>query len=632
MGSSVSHDPIVGIDFGTSISAVAVHGPRGPELIPNDLGETSTPSAVAFGTEGNILVGQPAVDYLMRRPERGVLEVKRLFGYDVAREFEGNPLLVVDGVAYTPVHLAAFILRKLGQDATLSLQREVNSAVLTAPAYFDQSQFNALMEAAQLAGFYVMRVVPEPVAASMGVNWDPPDWERWLVYDLGGGTFDASVVEGGEGVLEVQAVSGDTRLGGADFDRILVDYCVEAFKNSTAIDLSSDAAALMRLRDAAERAKIELSTARASSICVPFLAFADSKPLHFELEVTRTRYNELTCSLVTKTLDLSIMALEDAGESPATIGRVLVVGRAARAASVDQALSDLFNGRIQRAPDHVVALGAAVEGGILSGRCKDRLLLDTVSHSLRVEVADGRSTPIIVRNTVIPTRRSEHLTASGAGGRLPLKILAGESSWADKNLLLAECEVVMPGEHRQVELVLDIDANSSLGIAVRDCATDEDVFRKKVELRRENRGWLVNQSQKGPPGRWATSCRLAPSQRFPKARPLTIDTVARWVAFTAAEFVLSTVGPTASQGWWLRLWEWLVAHRGEPAAPEFTIEVVFDVFSLQRELLIDILEQETGVSLDHARYSGSIRSLTEKLVTTLNGAWKNTEPIKQSQL
>ena len=363
--------PIVGIDFGTTASVVALHdGDRGV-LVTNDLGEPLTPSAVAIAEDGTPLVGRRALDFLVRRPERGVLEVKRLFGREMAKELGGPPVLEIDGISYGPVDLATFVLSKLRTDAEAFVGAPVSRAVLAAPASFDQVQLAELTKAARLAGFEVMRVLSEPVAACLGVKGNSKRDAVTLVYDLGGGTFDVSVVYCGDGVFEVKAVNGDTQLGGADFDREAVDHCLNEFAKTTGIDLRGNATALMRLRDEVERAKIELSTARGTTVTVPFVTFGPSGPIDLNVDLTRDLYNGLTHGLVARTVALTRAAIEDAGETIATIDDIVVVGRAARAPSVRVALQDLFGGVPPAAPDHVVAIGAAAQAAVMNGTLTD---------------------------------------------------------------------------------------------------------------------------------------------------------------------------------------------------------------------------------------------------------------------
>jgi molecular chaperone DnaK len=613
---------IVGIDFGTSLSAIAVYHHDTAELIPNDFGEMSTPSAVAISSDGTVLVGQRALDFLLRRPERGVLEVKRLFGHDLEREYGGPPVLEVDGIAYRPVDFAALILRQLRKDAEAYLQSSVHRAVLTAPAYFDQSQFAALMQAARFAGLHVERVLPEPVAACMAVGWNDREASA-LVYDLGGGTFDASVLECGEGVFEVLAVNGDTRLGGADFDRILVDYYVQEFKEATAVDLRNDATALMRLREAVERAKIALSTAKTALVSVPFIASTASATLHLDSELTRARCNELTHPLVARTVELCHAALEDAGFSSETIDRVLVVGRATRASSISIALGDLFGQRHRIAPDHVVALGAAVQGGVLAGRCRHSLLLDTVTHTLRVQLEGGRTTPIVVRNSVIPLRTSVDLAVrSHEQKELLVRIMAGDSSWSEQDAFLTESKVpynAKLGSSQQLHLTVDIGASSNVRIVVRD-ANQVELTRQEFSLRQESNHHILMEQSPAPAQPEImmpildTPFKLGP---FSEADCMDSGSVQRWLWLAITDLVLTNFGPNAGGGWWKRLDQWLVDNSSGEIPAAIIKQNILPEYPFERELLVDALEERFGRDLTALRRCSSPQSMSRRLTDIL---------------
>jgi molecular chaperone DnaK len=614
---------IVGMDFGTTFSSVAVHREGLTELIPNDFGETSTLSAVAIASDGTPLVGSRAADFILQRPERGVLEVKRLLGHDFVREFGGTPVLEVDGLAYTPVHLAAFVLRRLRKDAESHLQCSIDKVVLAAPAYFDQSQFAALMQAAKLAGLNVVRVLAEPVAACIGANWHRDQAENLFVYDLGGGTFDASIIDYGEGVFEVKAVKGDTRLGGADFDRVIVDYCVQNFEELTGVELAENATALMRIRDAAERTKITLSTARTETVSVPFIVSAGSTMLHLGVDLTRTRYNELTHSLVARTVALTREALEDASYSPDNIDRVLVVGRASRAPSVSTALKDLFGARIRTAPDQVVALGAATQGAILSGQYsvgKVVLLLDSLTHTLRIQVAGGRTTPVLLRNTPFPTQVSLPFTGQRPSQNMLIRVVAGESSWAERNLLLAELKIqCKPGTPvpTRVEVTMDIDANSHLKISVGEVGGPNQV-EASVSLR-QNAEWKVleherlsHQNELLVPIRCNTA-RLAP---LVEASLRDTTTVQRWIGQAVTDLILSREERSdVYQVWWKEKDMWLRSHHSGDVP--FASENIFNHIPFERELLVDLLEERFGRDLTPLRTCLSIKCIVEKLVAAV---------------
>ena len=474
-GDESAVDPrVVGIDFGTTTCAVAIYEEGELRLVPNDLGESITPSAVAIALDGTPLVGSRALEFLLRRPERGVVEPKRLLGREVAKEFGGAVVLEVDGISYRPVDLVALVLQKLRLDASLHFGAAIRKAVLTAPAHFDPTQLAALSHAARLAGWQVLRQLTEPVAACLGEQRRLSDGPM-LVYDLGGGTFDVSVVDMTPDVCAVMAVNGDTALGGVDFDRVLVDHCAAEFAATTGIDLRGNAAALIRVREAAEEAKIQLSSAREVTISVPFVVSGPAGALSLDVSLTRTRYNELTHDLVARTIDLTRIALEDSGDTAGRAGDIpaLIVGRATRTPSVRAALDDFFHGRMLAAPDHVVAFGAAVQAGILSGELKDKLLIDVTAHTLRVQIAGGRTEPCLVRHTSIPTIQTLKLAAqTGSQRSMVVQVLCGESSWPEKNLplLRLDCPLIQQarGQPAQVEVTFDIDANGILRVRASD--------------------------------------------------------------------------------------------------------------------------------------------------------------------
>ena len=612
-----SSKPIIGIDFGTTISSVAVYTRGASELIPNDVGETSTPSAIAFSSDGTPLVGEAALDLLLLRPERGVLEVKRLLGHDLARPAEGQLILAVDGVAYTPIHLVAFILRQLRRYAEVYLDSPVDAAVLTAPAYFDSAQSAALVEAASLAGLQVLRVLPEPVAACMAIGWAlEKETETALVYDLGGGTFDTSVIECGDGICEVLAVSGDTQLGGADFDRILVDYCLEEFERSTGLDLRQDATALIRLRWPAERAKVALATERMVSISVPFVAATGSTPVHLDVKLTRTRCNELTHGLVARTLELCLDALGDAGESSSTIDKVLVVGRASRAASIREALEDLFGHRLTLAPDHIVALGAAVQGGVLGGLCRTSLLLDCVVHTLRVELAGGRATPVVVRNSTIPLDAAIGLQAGRPDGRtLLVRLLTGESSWASQNQPL--CEMAVPldtsgAAESELKVTVDIDASSLIQVKVwRDCmllaehsvSLRQDTANTELAACAQNRFNVVLPTFEPP-------VRL---EALSDAEATDAGVVLRWLCSGFRELVLQREWVGGSKAFAADLDKQLaLVVRGADSGGPFPD--IWRDLSFERELLVDALEEYFKMDLPAVRRSASLQAAAKTVV------------------
>jgi molecular chaperone DnaK len=623
---------IVGIDFGTTTSAVALHRGTTISLLPNDLGETDTPSAVAIGVDGMPVVGRRAIDLLLRRPERGVLEVKRLFGREIIDEVGGPPVLEVDGISYSPVDLAAFVFRKLRIDAESHLGSSIRRAVLTAPAYFDVGQRVALRRAAQLAGFEVVRMIAEPVAACLGVYRSTSTQDvLTLVYDLGGGTFDVSLVECGAGVFVVKTVNGDTHVGGADFDREVVDYCVDEFRIATGIGIRGNATALMRLRHDVERAKIDLSTVRLTTIHVPFIVIPPEGPVDLAVELTRVRYNELTHNLVARSVALTRSAVDDAGASPATLDDVIVVGRAAAAPSVRVALRDLFGDKARAAPDHVVALGAAVQAGVLDGTVKDMLLLDTVTHTLRVQVAGGRSVPVIPRNRTIPDRSTVSLTAQHPDQRSVLiRVLAGESSWSERNLPVVEVALPCPltsHEQATLTLTLDIDANSVLSIGLAD---EREVttmsaaigLRGGVSSEAEVDGWFHMSADKE--ARLPAFRRARDLRPMPDARLTDLIAVKRWVADAAMTIIL-TEGrrrpSLANQADDLQrcrdLQGWLQVHPEQDIPADVAKWQIFELYDTERERLVDLLEQRTGIDLMPVRHARSIASMSERLVERL---------------
>jgi molecular chaperone DnaK len=626
---------IVGIDFGTTTSAVALHQGSRITLLPNDLGEMGTPSAVAIGMDGIPLVGQRAIDLLLRRPERGVLEVKRLFGREMIDEVGGPPVLEVDGISYSPVDLAAFVFRKLRMDAETHLGSSVRRAVLAAPAYFDIGQLVALQRAAHLAGLDVMRVIAEPVAACLGVYRGTSKHDvLTLVYDLGGGTFDVSLVECGDGIFEVKAVNGDTHLGGADFDREVVDYCVEEFRIATGIGIRGNATALMRLRQEVERAKIELSTVRLTTIHVPFIVIQPEGPIDLTVELTRVRYNEVTHNLVARSVALTRSAVDDAGATAATLNDAIVVGRAATAPSVRVAVRDLFGDKTRIAPDHVVALGAAVQAGVLSGTVKDMILLDTLTNTLRVQVVGGRSVPVIPRNRTIPDRSTVLLTAQHPDQRSVLiRVLAGESSWSNQNLPVVEVALPcrLPSNNPvTLTLTLDVDANSVLSVALaneRDMTTTSVAvgLRGSVSSQAEVDGAFQMSADKEaslPVFRRARDLRPMPA-----ARLTDIVAVKRWVADATMTIILtegrrrpSAVNEADDLRRCRDLQGWLQAHPDQDIPADVAKWQIFEFYDIERERLVDLLEQRVGIVLMPLRHARSMGSLCQRLVERLEEA------------
>jgi len=619
--------PTIGIDFGTTTCAVAFCDRGTIRLIPNDLGETTTPSAVAIGLDGIPIVGSRALDFLLRRPERGALEVKRLFGREVAKGFGGAVVLEVDGVSYRPVDLAAMVLSKVRADAGAYLGSNVRKAVLAAPAYFDHTQMATLTHAAHLAGLDVMRLLSEPVAACIGerARFGKEDTQI-VVYDLGGGTFDVSIVECGEGVLEVKAVNGDTFLGGADFDRVIVDHCVAEFRETTGIDLRGNAAALMRVRDAAEHAKIDLSSTRSATIAVPFISTGPLGPLHMEVDLMRSRYNELTHDLVARTIQLTRATLEDAGCANGTAGvEVLVVGRAARAPSVRAALEDFFACRARTAPDHVVAMGAAVQAGVLDGEMKDVLLLDSTNHTLRLHVAGERTVPVVVRHTTIPTKKTVALAVPQADQEnMLVRVVTGESSWPEQVLELFQLNVPCAskrGKRARIDLTFDIDANSILVVSAKD-ASGECLARKSIGLRRidPQTSHEVDYADERAAGRLPSVEDEFRGGPLPEASYEDIEKVQRWLAESAVALVLRSVEaprfPKAVKQC-RQVQSWLMANPRAPLPLDILRWSPFHDFAFERELVVDLIEQRLHMDLASMRYCHSIETMAKRLVTTV---------------
>ena len=626
--------PIIGIDFGTTTSVVALHDGDRAVLVTNDLGETGTPSAVAIAEDGTPLVGRRALDFLVRRPERGVLEVKRLFGREMTRELGGPPVLEIDGVSYGPVNLAAFVFSKLRTDTEAFVGAPVRRAVLAAPASFDQAQLVELMKAARLAGIEVMRVLSEPVAACLGVKGNSKRDTVTLVYDLGGGTFDVSIVYCGDGVFEVKAVSGDTQLGGADFDREVVDHCLDEFTKATGVELRGNATAIMRLRDEVERAKIELSTARSTTVSVPFVTFGPSGPIDLNVDLTRALYNGLTHGLVARTVALTRTAIEDAGETVATLDDIVVVGCAARAPSVRVALQDLFGDVPHAAPDHVVAIGAAAQAAVLNGTLEDTLLLDTLTNTLRVQLPGGRSVPVMVRHSTIPTRSRLTLTAQHSKQRTVLvRILAGESSWANRNFALVEaqlpCDVQDAGQ-AGVTLLFDVDANSRLSVGTLNGRVSGGTI-VSVNLRGTKRQSEAELSELAD----VTSTRepLLPSyvddrrlRPMPEASLTSLPRVQCWLADAATSCVLSAdrLNPGHEHSDDVerarKIRTWLEANPDQELPVDIADWNPFRNFSIEREFLVDLLEQRLDIELTPLRYCRSIATLAERLVACVRDA------------
>lgn len=461
---------VIGIDLGTTNSCVAVMEGGEAVVIPNAEGNRTTPSILAFGKDGERLVGDVAKRQAITNPDKTIISIKRHMGT--------NHKETIDGKSYTPQEISAMILQKLKSDAEAYLGETVNQAVITVPAYFSDSQRQATKDAGRIAGLEVLRIVNEPTAAALAYGLDKEGLHTILVFDLGGGTFDVSILELGDGVFEVKATSGNNHLGGDDFDARVMDYLIDTFKKDTGIDLKNDKMAMQRLKDAAEKAKKELSSTLTSTISLPFISADASGPKHLEVNLTRAKFEEITRELVEATLEPTRNALRDAGLSANQIDRVILVGGSTRIPAVQEAIKKLVGKDPSKGvnPDEVVALGAAIQAGVLTGDVKDVVLLDVTPLSLGIETLGGVFTRLIERNTTIPTSKSQVFsTAADNQTSVEIHVLQGEREMARDNKTLGRFTLSdIPAAPRgipQIEVSFDIDTNGIVNVSAKDLGT-----------------------------------------------------------------------------------------------------------------------------------------------------------------
>ncbi len=487
----------IGIDLGTTNSCVAVMEGSKPRVIENSEGARTTPSVVAFAEDGAVIVGQPAKRQAITNPENTIYAIKRLIGrryddpitqkdmkmvpYKIVKGPNGDAWVEVKGKTYSPSQISAFILQKMKETAEASLGEKVTQAVITVPAYFSDAQRQATKDAGRIAGLEVMRIINEPTAAALAYGLDKKDSGTISVYDLGGGTFDISVLDVGDGVFEVKATNGDTFLGGEDFDLRIVDYLAEEFRKETGIDLRQDRLALQRLKDAAEKAKIELSATTQTDVNLPFITADQNGPKHLNIKLTRAKLEALVDDLIQRTVGPCQAAMKDAGVSAGDISEVVLVGGQTRMPKVQETVKKLFGREPHKGvnPDEVVAIGAAIQAGVLQGDVKDVLLLDVTPLSLGIETLGGVVTKLIDRNTTIPTKKSETFsTAADNQNAVTVRVFQGEREMAADNKLLGQFDLVgikpAPRGVPQVEVAFDIDANGIVHVSAKDKSTGKE--------------------------------------------------------------------------------------------------------------------------------------------------------------